>query len=102
MTEFQKLVRDKIPDIIRKQGETAHIRILEDTEYRQALENKLNEEVAEFYESKTLEELADVLEVVYALAESQGASVQDLLKIYEKKHSERGGFSKKIFLIAKE
>lgn len=102
MTEFQKLVRDKIPDIIRKQGETAHIRILEDTEYRQALENKLNEEVAEFYESKTLEELADVLEVVYALAESQGASVQDLLKVYEKKHSERGGFSKKIFLIAKE
>lgn len=102
MTEFQKLVRDKIPDMIRKQGETAHIRILADTEYRQALENKLNEEVAEFYESKTLEELADVLEVVYALAESQGASVQDLLKIYEKKHSERGGFSKKIFLIAKE
>lgn len=102
MTEFQKLVRDKIPDIIRKQGETAHIRILEDTEYRQSLENKLNEEVAEFYESKTLEELADVLEVVYALAESQGASVQDLLKVYEKKHSERGGFSKKIFLIAKE
>ena len=95
-------MRDKIPDIIRKQGETAHIRILEDTEYRQALENKLNEEVAEFYESKTLEELADVLEVVYALAESQGASVQDLLKVYEKKHSERGGFSKKIFLIAKE
>lgn len=102
MTEFQKLVRDKIPDMIRKQGETAHIRILEDTEYRLALENKLNEEVAEFYESKTLEELADVLEVVYALAESQGASVQDLLKVYEKKHSERGGFSKKIFLIAKE
>ena len=102
MTEFHKLVRDKIPDMIRKQGETAHIRILEDTEYRQALENKLDEEAAEFHESKKLEELADILEVIYALAESQGASVQELLNVYEKKHNKRGGFSKKIFLIAKE
>ena len=84
MTEFHKLVRDKIPDMIRKQGETAHIRILEDTEYRQALENKLDEEAAEFHESKKLEELADILEVIYALAESQGASVQELLNVYEK------------------
>lgn len=102
MTEFHKLVRDRIPDLIHEQGETTHIRILEDDEYLQALENKLDEEVAEFHGNKNLEELADVLEVVYALAESQGASVQELLNVYEKKHNERGGFSKKIFLIAKE
>lgn len=102
MTEFHKLVRDKIPDFIHEQGEIAHIRILEEAAYRQALEDKLDEEVAEFHESKKLEELADILEVVYALAESQGAAVQELVDVYEKKHDERGGFSKKIFLIAKD
>lgn len=102
MTKFHKLVRDKIPDLIHAQGETAHIRILEENEYRSALENKLDEEVAEFHENQNPEELADILEVVYALAEARGVSVQKLTDIYEKKHTARGGFSKKIFLIAKD
>lgn len=99
---FNKLVRDNIPEIIAKNGEKAIIRKLEDNEYRYCLEKKLDEEVSEYHESKKLEELADILEVVYSLCEANGYTVNDLLLTYQKKHNERGGFSKKIFLISKE
>lgn len=100
--EYNKLVRDKIPDIIRNQGEQPNIRILEDAEYRVNLERKLDEEVTEFHRDQTLEELADILEVVFALAESKGASKAELLKMYQEKHDKRGGFRDRIFLISKE
>ena len=64
---YNKLVRDKIPEIIAQQGESANIRILSDKAYTAALEQKLDEETAEFHKEKNLEELADILEVVYAL-----------------------------------
>ena len=69
---------------------------------KQILEEKLEEEVAEFHESNQLDELAGILEVVYALSEAQGRSVDELMAAYRKKHEERGGFSKKIFLIEKK
>ena len=97
-----KLVRDKIPMLIKQSGEKPLIRILEQEEYRSCLEAKLNEEVAEFHADKTAEELADILEVVYALAENIGCSRGDLQKIHEKKHAERGGFRDRIFLMGKE
>ena len=100
--EYNKLVRDNIPQMIKAQGETPHIRILSQDEYLCCLRSKLNEEVAEYLESGSLEELADILEVVYALTEAEGYSTVDLLSAYEKKHSERGGFTGKIFLISKE
>ncbi|MBQ8210514.1 MAG: nucleoside triphosphate pyrophosphohydrolase [Clostridia bacterium] len=102
MTEFNKLVRDKIPEIMSAKGETPITKILNDAEYGLYLEKKLDEEVAEYHCSKELEELADILEAVYALCESKGFSVDDLLSVYREKHNQRGGFSKKILLIGKE
>lgn len=102
MVIYNKLVRDRIPDMIRAQGETANIRILERNEYLQHLEAKLDEEVGEYHRDKNAEELADILEVVYALAEAIGCTKEELLKIYQKKHDARGGFEKRIFLISKE
>lgn len=99
---YNKLVRDNIPEIIQKQGETPHIRILEDGEYLRCLEAKLDEEVGEYHRDKTKEELADILEVAFALAAAQGCSREELLEIYRKKHHARGGFEKRIFLISKE
>ena len=99
---YHKLVRDKIPEMIRAQGETPHVRILEEEEYLLHLEAKLNEEVTEFHQDKNVEELADILEVVYALAEGIGCSKEELLAVYEKKHQARGGFRDRVFLISKE
>ena len=100
--EYNKLVRDMIPEIIASQGEKPIIRVMDDKEYIISLEKKLDEEVAEYHESKEIEELADVLEVIYALCEAQGHSVDELMTVYEEKHIERGGFSKRVFLLRKE
>lgn len=99
---YNKLVRDKIPEIIRKQGETPHTRILGGEEYTRCLEQKLDEEVAEYHKDRNVEELADILEVVYALAEDLGCSVEQLMEVYREKHEKRGGFRERIFLISKE
>jgi len=95
---FKKLVRDKIPEIISADGRTPIIRVLNDDEYFQALKNKLNEEVAEFQESNTVEELADILEVVYALASAKGSNKIGLEALRREKAAKRGGFVKKNFL----
>lgn len=102
MTIYQKLVRDKIPEMITAQGEKPNIRILNQEEYTVHLEQKLDEEVAEYHAEKNLEELADVLEVAFSLAENLGYSRQALLEACQKKHEKRGGFTERIFLISKE
>lgn len=102
MTEYQKLVRDKIPELIAAQGEKPNVRILDQVEYTACLEQKLDEEVAEYHRDKNLEELADILEVTFSLAENLGYSRQELLKACEKKREIRGGFAERIFLISKE
>lgn len=99
--EFNKLVRDKIPQIIESQGETPVTRVLEDGEYHAALEQKLREEVAEYLESREVSELADILEVVYALCEADGHTLGDLTDAYVQKHEARGGFAKRVFLVSK-
>lgn len=99
---YNKLVRDNIPAIIEAQGETPHFRTLSDEEYQLSLEQKLDEEVGEYHRDKTAEELADILEVVYALAATAGCSREQLMDVYQKKHDTRGGFGKRIFLISKE
>lgn len=96
---YDKLVRDAIPQIIKAQGKKAVTRILNDDEYREYLEKKLDEEVAEFHESKDVEELADILEVIIALAQSKGFSFFDLINMQTDKAVKRGGFSKKILLV---
>lgn len=102
MTAYGKLVRDGIPDLIRREGFTPRVRVLPDAAYREALREKLWEEVAEYLESGELMELADILEVVYALAEADGHDRAALLRAYTEKHEARGGFAGRYYLIAKE
>ena len=102
MKKFNKLVRDRIPEIIAKNGQIAEVNVLSNEEYLLHLEMKLDEEVGEYHRDKTEEELADILEVVYALAAASGVSKEQLLEIYQKKHDSRGGFEKRIYLISSQ
>ena len=100
--KHNKLVRDKIPEIILADGREASTRILDDKEYAKELEKKLAEECKEVLDSKgehRLEELGDVLEVMVALAKLDGYSVDDIVVAARKKREKRGGFDKKIFLV---
>lgn len=98
MKIYNKLVRDKIPEIIEKDGKSCKTHILSNDEYIVALEVKLNEEVAEYQADKNLEEMADVLEVLQAICLARGYSLKELEALRAKKSDERGGFAKKIFL----
>lgn len=101
---FNKLVRDKIVQKIENNGEKAFTRILDDKEYILELYKKLNEECLEVVNSKdnTLEELADVLEVIMSIAKYHNISFDDVIKMCDEKRSKRGGFDEKIFLIKTE
>lgn len=92
-----KLVRDKIPQIIIADGRTPIVRTLSDEEYLSELDRKLNEEVAEYQADKSLEEIADVLEVLLAICEARGHSVDELIEVRDKKREKRGGFRDKIY-----
>ena len=96
---FNKLVRDRIPEILSSEGRIPLTQRLGDDEYRQALLDKLREEVQEFEESGQVEELADILEVVYTLAELADVDSESLESIRQQKRWERGGFKQKVFLI---
>ncbi|SFP98961.1 Predicted house-cleaning noncanonical NTP pyrophosphatase, all-alpha NTP-PPase (MazG) superfamily [Lachnospiraceae bacterium XBB1006] len=100
MTEimYNKLVRDKIPEIIEADGKKCEIEILSDERYLKALDAKLNEELEEYHKDQNIEELADLLEVIYACAEARGASKEELERVRAGKAEKRGGFAKKIFL----
>ena len=97
--KFDKLVRDKIPEIIEKNGSIAIIRTLTDEEYEVYLEKKLDEEVAEFHESKSIDELADIQEVFNALCRAYGYSVSEVYQKVAEKALARGCFYDKILLI---
>lgn len=92
-----KLVRDKIPQIIIADGRTPIVRTLSDEEYLSELDRKLNEEVAEYQADKSLEEMADVLEVLLAICEARGHSVDELMEVRDKKREKRGGFRDKVY-----
>ena len=98
MKEYNKLVRDKIPEIITAKGGESVTHIATNEEYRQKVAEKLQEELAEFLDSKDPEELADLLEITYAVGESLGVSKEELEAMRVKKAKERGGFSKRIIL----
>lgn len=92
-----KLVRDRIPEIIRNAGKTPITEILSEEAYLTELDKKLNEEVAEYQADKSLEEMADVLEVLFAICEARGYSVEELMKVRTGKREERGGFEDRIY-----
>lgn len=98
MKVYNKLVRDKIPEIIEADGKTCKTRILSNEEYIAALEAKLNEEVVEYQLDKNLEEMADILEVLQAICVARGYSLEELEVMRAKKKSSRGSFLKRIFL----
>ena len=100
-TIHNKLVRDKIPNIIEEKGETPVIKTLDAIEYKKELEKKLYEEYKEVIEAngeEYIEELADMLEVIRALAKLENKSLDDVILIADKKKEKRGAFDKKIFL----
>lgn len=96
---YNKLVRDKIPEIIKKNGSESTFRVLDNNEYLTMLEKKLYEELSEYSSDKSIYELADMLEVIYAVCRAQGYSTDELESIRIKKAEERGGFEDKIFLM---
>ena len=98
MKTYNKLVRDRIPEIIEKTGNRCEIEILNDEEYLKAIDAKLDEELAEYYKEQNLEELADLLEVIYAATIARGYSIEDLEKMRAFKANERGAFNKRILL----
>ena len=105
MTEkiiYNKLVRDKIPEIIKASGKTYETEILSDEEYLQMLDKKLDEELTEYHQEQNIEELADLLEVLYATARARGYSIEEIEKVRIDKRKARGGFDKKILLISLE
>lgn len=97
-TSHNKLVRDKIPQILEGKGIKANYDTLTDEQYEKCLEGKLHEEVLEYLVSRSVEELADVAEVVYALLDFKGVSLEDFNKIVEEKRAVRGGFKDRIYL----
>ena len=95
---YNKLVRDKIPGIIEASGKACEMEILSDEEYLQMLDKKLDEELAEYHQEQNIEELADLLELLYATAKARGYSIEELEHVRVEKQKARGGFDKKILL----
>lgn len=96
--KYHKLVRDRIPEIIEKQGKTCVTEVLSQDAYIQMVDEKLNEELAEYQESKSLEELADLLEVMEAAVIARGYTWEELLQVRDEKRQKRGGFQDRILL----
>ncbi|MGH1279354.1 nucleoside triphosphate pyrophosphohydrolase [Bacillus basilensis] len=103
MPTHNKLIRNKIPQIIKSNGKTLTTRILSQDEYIKEICKKTQEELMEYIEAKTkpdkLEELSDLLELINALAEHEGTTLEEINNIRKKKAEERGGFSDRVFLI---
>lgn len=95
---YDKLVRDNIPSIIEKAGKECETEVLSQEKYVEALDKKLDEELMEYHKDKNAEELADLLEVVYAVAVARGYTREAIEDIRAKKAEERGGFQRKILL----
>ena len=98
MKQYHKLVRDQIPEIIKADGKICICETLSDKDYIYLLDQKLNEELAEYQESKSLEELADLLEVMQAVVKARGWTLEDLERVRAEKAAKRGGFENKVLL----
>ncbi|MFD1017581.1 pyrophosphohydrolase domain-containing protein [Thalassobacillus hwangdonensis] len=103
MSKQHRLVRDNVPNILKGLGKTIKTRELNGIEYRASLKKKLEEEVEEYLNAsdnrQALTELADMLEVIYALSYSHGASIEELYHTREHRRKEKGGFKKRTLLI---
>ena len=95
---YNKLVRDRIPEIIEASGKTCVTEILSDEDYLRMVDAKLDEELAEYHKDQNIEELADLMEVIRACAVARGYTVEELEQVRTVKAAKRGGFEKKILL----
>ena len=95
---YHKLVRDRIPEIIEADGKTCVTEILPDEQYLEMLDAKLTEELSEYQESHSLEELADLLEVLRVVVKARGWTWEELELVRQGKAAKRGGFEKRILL----
>lgn len=98
ITDYDKLVRDRIPEIIEASGKECDITILSDEEYLKRVDAKLDEELAEYHREQNIEELADLMEVIFAAAKARGYSLEELEACRMEKAEKRGTFEKKILL----
>jgi predicted house-cleaning noncanonical NTP pyrophosphatase (MazG superfamily) len=96
MKEYDKLVRDKIPEIIEADGKECEVEVMDDEEYKEYLKDKLLEEAEEYVESGEIEELADVLEVIKSIAENEEIEFDKIEEMRKEKAVDRGRFEKKI------
>ena len=96
--KYNKLIRDRIPEIIEASGKTCVTEVLSDEEYLKMIDAKLDEELAEYHKDENLEELADLLEVIYAAAKARGYTLEELEKVRAEKAEKRGAFEKKLLL----
>ena len=99
MVIYNKAIRDKIPEIIKESGKNCNVKKLDNSEFLIRLEKKLAEELAEYQESKNVEELADILEVIYRISELKGVVSDELDEIRQKKAEQRGKFDDNLFLV---
>ena len=95
---YNKLVRDKIPEIIEADGRKCKTEILSEEAYLKMVDAKLDEELTEYHKDQNIEELADLLEVIYAAAQAKGYSVEELERVRVAKVEKRGAFKKRILL----
>ena len=95
---YYKLVRDRIPEMIKASGKTCTTEILSHGEYLRMLDAKRDEELAEYHRDHNIEELADLLEVIRAAAVARGSSVEELEQVRAEKAARRGGFETRILL----
>ena len=102
MKTYNKLVRDKIIDIIEADVRKAKYKILNNNEYKEELNKKLQEEVKEYLDNNCVEELADIVEVVYGILESMNVSIEEFEKVRKDKQEKRGAFHKRIYLEESE
>lgn len=98
LMKYNKLVRDKIVDSIEAKGERASYHVATDAEYAEKLKEKLQEEVTEFLESDSKEEMADVFEVITAILAERKWTLEEIIEVQRRKRTERGGFEKRIIL----
>ena len=97
--KYNKAIRDRIPEIIKESGMDCVVKTLTDDEFLQEMEKKLKEEVDEYLENKTVEELADILEVIHRILELKNINKSELEKIRITKAQKRGAFKNNLYLI---